>query len=97
MPRASVVVATRDRADSLAALLSALAEQTLPREDFEVIVIDDGSTDHTARVLAEAEARGTLQLRIARDEGRGPGAARNRGWREARGEIVAFTDDDCRP
>jgi glycosyltransferase involved in cell wall biosynthesis len=89
-PRVSVVVATRNRCQRLVALLASLGEQTL--RDFEVIVVDDGSTDATAAVLATLEG-----VRVLRHEASlGPAAARNAGWRAARAPIVAFTDDDCR-
>ena len=95
-PAISVVVATRDRRDRLAALLASLREQTLAADEFEVIVVDDGSTDATAGLL-EAEVAGApfrLEL-IARPASGGPARARNEGWRAARAPLVAFTDDDC--
>ena len=95
-PRASVVLATHDRADRLAALLDGLRAQTA--DGFEVVVVDDASTDDTPRVLREEAARGDLELRTVRFEAnRGPAAARNAGWRAARAPFVAFTDDDCVP
>lgn len=94
-PAVSVVVATRDRARRLRALLESLAAQTL--REFELVVVDDGSTDATARVLAEEEQRGRFDLRVIRRAAAGgPSAARNDGWRAARGPLVAFVDDDCR-
>jgi GT2 family glycosyltransferase len=96
-PRVSVVAATRDRPDRLAALLEALRAQTLAAADFEVVVVDDRSGPETRALLDEAP-RDDLELRIVRhDAPRGPGGARNAGWRAARGALVAFTDDDCRP
>ena len=93
----SVVVPTRNRARRLAALLGALEAQTLPCDDFEVIVVDDASTDETARVLEERGA-GPLRLQaVRRSDPRGPAVARNVGWQLASGEVVAFTDDDCEP
>jgi glycosyltransferase involved in cell wall biosynthesis len=98
VPDISVVVATHDRRDRLRRLLDALEAQTLPRERFEVIVVDDGSSDGTADVLAAAEAAGTLPLRWERQApAAGPAVARNRGWRAATAPVVAFTDDDCAP
>jgi len=88
--RASVIVPAYNAAETLPATLAALARQTLPGE-FEVIVVDDGSRDATAKI---AENAGAL---VARQENRGPGAARNAGARLARGEILLFTDADCEP
>jgi GT2 family glycosyltransferase len=87
----SVVVATRDRASRLAELLASLRAQTLPRERFEVVVVDDGSRDGTAALLAGSDG---LRV-VTRRSGGGPAAARNEGWRVARAPLVAFTDDDC--
>ena len=97
-PRVSVVVATRDRPARLAALLEALAAQKLEDGEFEVVVVDDGSGPETRELLDAARAEGGLALAVVRhDRPRGPGAARNAGWRTASGALVAFTDDDCRP
>jgi glycosyltransferase involved in cell wall biosynthesis len=93
-----VVVPTRDRAERLVRLLGALQAQTLPPDLFEVIVVDDGSSDDTAAVLDRAEAGGDLAVRsIRRAASLGPAAARNEGWRIADAEFVAFVDDDCEP
>lgn len=90
-PEVSVVIPTRDRAERLSAALAALRAQTLERERFEMVVVDDGSTDGTAALLADGEPG----LRTVRLPGRGPAAARNAGWRAAQAPLVAFTDDDC--
>ena len=90
----SVVVPTRNRAPRLRELLGSLAAQTLAGEQFEVVVVDDGSTDDTDAVLAEASGR--LSLRTVRPGETGNAArARNAGWRAAAAPVVAFTDDDC--
>jgi glycosyltransferase involved in cell wall biosynthesis len=88
-----VVVPTRDRPRALARCLAALEAQRNARP-FEVLVVDDGSADAPA---VEAAVAGAPRARLARLEGAGPAAARNRGAREARGPVVAFTDDDCEP
>lgn len=93
-PAVTVVVPTFSRPRQLQTCLEALALQTL-REPWEVIVVDDGSP-RPLDGLAEAFA-GRLDLRTVRQANSGPAAARNRGVAEARGEYVAFTDDDCRP
>jgi GT2 family glycosyltransferase len=95
-PSLSVVVATSNRADRLADLLASLRAQTLPVEEFEVIVVNDGSRDGTRDLLAHESEPGGLRLRVVeRPRPGGPAAARNDGWPVARGPVVAFTDDDC--
>ena len=93
---ASVVVATRQRGRLLPRLVQTLLSQT-GISSFEVVLVDDGSTDDTHDVLnrlAAADPRVRVE-RLA--ERRGPAVARNRGWRVATGPYVAFTDDDCLP
>ena len=95
-PVVSVVVATRNRAALLPRLVDALERQDLVAP-YEIVVVDDGSTDGTPAVLAEL-ARTRPRLRVVRqDPNRGPAAARNLGWRSACAGVIAFTDDDCAP
>ncbi|MGH2923408.1 MAG: glycosyltransferase family 2 protein [Solirubrobacterales bacterium] len=96
-PAISVVVPTRNRRSRLAALLSSLGQQSLPPDRFEVIVVDDASDDGTQGLLSQLGNDGSRsRVRCVRHEHPGgPSAARNAGWREARGAVVAFTDDDC--
>lgn len=91
-PAVSVVVATRDRVGQLDTLLDALELQTLSRGQFEVIVIDDGSVDGTSET-----ARRRADVFVRNDISLGPAGARQRGWPLAAAELIAFTDDDCRP
>ncbi len=90
--RASVIVPVRDGERVIGACLQALRGQDLPTADYEVIVVDDGSTDGTVDVV-----RGYPDVRLIRQEPGGPAMARNRGIAEARGEWVLFTDADCAP
>lgn len=97
-PKVSVVVPTRDRAARLPALVRGLEEQTLPRDAFDVIIVDDGSRDDTAAVLEQLASNTSLNLRvISNGTNRGPAVARNAGWRMSTAPVVAFTDDDCVP
>lgn len=88
----SVVIATFNRAEQLRPCLDALARQTAGPESFEVVVVDDGSTDETAAMLREYRA--PFRLRVERQANRGPGAARNRGIDVAAGTYCLFMDDD---
>lgn len=94
MPAVTVVVPTRDRPDALARCLAALAAQEAPAVEHEVVVVDDASTD--APAVADVVAR-FPRARLVAGGGAGPAAARNRGARSARGGLLCFTDDDCRP
>lgn len=98
-PLVSVVVSTYNRPARLARLLAGLRAQALPRESFEVIVVDNGSTGRvTEEVLSEEQALGELRLVSVRHAiTRGPAGGRNSGWSLARAPLVAFTDDDCVP
>jgi glycosyltransferase involved in cell wall biosynthesis len=92
----SVVIPTRDRGVQIVRQLAALRSQTMARERFEVIVVDDGSEAGTAELLAAEERAGDLPLRVIRHRSPGgPARARNAGWGAARGALIAFTDDDC--
>ena len=96
-PAISVVVPTRERPEQLAVLVEALGRQQI-EAPFEVCIVDDASRDDTWEVLQRLAATTSLDLRPIRlDRNVGPATARNVGWRAARADVVAFTDDDCRP
>src|SRR5262245_58108138 len=90
--RATVVIPTRNRADTLSLMLPHVLDQTIPREEFEVIVVDDDSTDDTRHVLAHFAGEGVVGERQAKA---GTGAARNRALALATGQIAVFLDDDA--
>jgi lipopolysaccharide/colanic/teichoic acid biosynthesis glycosyltransferase/glycosyltransferase involved in cell wall biosynthesis len=90
-PRYSVVVPAYQAAATLGACLDALARQTVPPGSYEVIVVDDGSTDSTESI---AQAAGVT---VVRQQHAGAAAARNCGAALARGEFLLFTDADCAP
>lgn len=94
-PEFTVIIPTRDRPRQLRRALRALAQQSLSRGCFELIVVDDGGAAPLGDVVAAFA--GQLDVRLIRQANRGPGAARNAGLREARGLFIAFTDDDCEP
>jgi GT2 family glycosyltransferase len=96
-PEIAVVAATHNRAHLVPRLIAALERQTID-VPFEVLIVDDASTDDTVEVLTKLAASSPLNLRILRQErNAGPATARNRGWQEATAKLIAFTDDDCVP
>ncbi|HXN33881.1 MAG TPA: glycosyltransferase [Polyangiaceae bacterium] len=91
-PRVSVVLATYNRLDLLLRLLDCLSRQTLPPEQFEAIVVDDGSKVPAAEHVDAG--RYPFALDVITQANAGPSAARHRGALRARGSILVFVDDD---
>jgi GT2 family glycosyltransferase len=91
----TVVVASYNRRAGLERLLRALAEQTYPADRFEVVVVDDGSTDGTTELLRSIAV--PYALRSFSQANNGPAAARNLGVEHARGSLIVFLDDDVVP
>lgn len=91
--RISAIVATRNRAPYLRKALQSLVAQTLPSELYEIIVVDNGSEDETKSVVDEFSA--APNLRYIYEPIAGCSRARNKGWHNARGEYIAFLDDDA--
>jgi len=89
VPRVSVVIPLYNKAESVLAAVGSVLRQSFA--DFELIVVDDGSTDSGVPLVAGI---GDRRIRLLAQANAGPGAARNRGLGEARGEYVAFLDAD---
>jgi len=94
-PFFSVIVPTYRRVAPLTLCLEALAALDWPRNEFEVIVVDDGGELLPTRAMDRLSER--LNLTLLRKSHAGPAAARNFGVSQAKGSIVVFTDDDCQP
>jgi glycosyltransferase involved in cell wall biosynthesis len=92
MPAFSVIICTYNRGDLVASAVQSVLDQTFP--DFEVVVVDDGSTDDT---LERVAAIPDLRVRSVRRDNGGLSAARNTGVAASCGTFVTFLDDDDRP
>lgn len=95
--QASVIIPTYNRAEVLRKTLVGYAEQTGDHEMCEVLVIDDGSKDHTAEVVRECMPLFSIPLRYLHQQNSGLAAARNHAIREAKGDLILFGDDDIIP
>lgn len=91
--RISAIICTLNRAAYLEKAIQSLVHQTLPKEQYEVIVVDNGSTDDTKAVVEGFEHFGNL--RYIQEPIIGLSQARNTGWQKAKGEYIAYLDDDA--
>lgn len=96
LPEVTVIVPTYNRATSLADTLDGLVAQDYPPDRLTVVVVDEASTDGTRQVVHAAAARAPFPLQYYCKPKQGPAAARNHGLARSSGEIVGFTDSDCR-
>ena len=88
----SIIVPVYNRAGEIEEFLSSFSDQD-SKTGFEIIIVDDGSTDELQEVLDSYAAK--LKIRYFYQQNQGPGAARNRGMSEAAGELMVFIDSDC--
>ncbi len=91
----SIVIPTYNRPQRLSDCLKALSQLDYPRDRFEVIVVDDGSSTDLLPVVLPFQSR--LHLTLLKQSNAGPAAARNTGAAIASGQCLVFTDDDCMP
>lgn len=88
MPRVSVIIPTYNRADLIGETIESVLNQTF--DDFEIIIIDDGSTDSTKEVVRRFDG----PIKYLYQENRGRSCARNKGFEASRGEYICFLDSD---
>lgn len=90
----TIIIPTYNRKDVLEKCLAALSNQTYPKNNYEIIVIDDGSFDGTEIMMKSYSDDFPCPLKYFRQENKGPAAARNVGIKNASGQIILFTGDD---
>ncbi len=95
--RATLQLCTYNRARLLERVLEACFEQTVADDDYEVVVVNDGSTDETARVIEHARSRANVRFIVISQNNAGLARARNVGIARASGERIIFIDDDVLP
>lgn len=91
----SVIIPTFNRVDEIKELLKSLSEQTISQNEFEVIVVDDGSTDNTVEIIESIKKKSSFEIKILNQDHKGPGEARNLGMSNAKGKYFVFIDSDC--
>lgn len=87
----TVIVPAYNASDTIQGCIEALLRQSVDRESYEIIAVNDGSTDCTADIIKR------FPVKHIHQQNRGPAAARNHGAKEALGDIILFTDADCVP
>ncbi len=96
-PRATIQLCTYNRAQLLGRVLDACFEQTISRDAYEVVLVDDGSSDETPRVIESARQQAGCTFTVVTQSNAGLARARNAGIARARGERIIFIDDDVLP
>jgi cellulose synthase/poly-beta-1,6-N-acetylglucosamine synthase-like glycosyltransferase len=95
LPRVTIVIPAYNCAGVLGDCLHSLFAQTYPRDRYDIVVVDDGSTDGTETLARECAGSWGGRVTVVSKANGGPASARNAGIRQATGDIVAFTDADC--
>lgn len=94
-PKISLVICTYNRCKYLPAAFQSIVQQDFPKELYELIVVDNASTDQTADIANSfINANTTMHARYVFEKKKGLSSARNRGMREAKADIIAYVDDD---
>ncbi len=92
--KVSVVIPSHNRREKVKQAVKSLVNQDFPKKDYEIIVVSD-SWDGTEQAIAKIKKNSKVRISFFRKESDGPSQKRNVGWKNAKGNIVAFIDDDC--
>ena len=96
-PRISAIIPAHNQCSVLRKVLAGLERQTCSRSAFEIVIVDDGSTDDTQNYLSKYIKASLLNIAVVKGKGEGAGAARNLGIKKAQGEYILFLDGDTIP
>ncbi len=96
-PAVSAIISTRNRSQHLKDALLGLVRQEYPCDQYEIIVVDNGSTDDTREVVEDMNSQGAARISYLYEPVVGLSQARNTGAGAAKGDIIAYTDDDAIP
>jgi len=91
-PKISVIIPAYNAEKTIKDTIKAVINQDFPKNKYEIIVVDDGSTDDTVKLIKRFR-----KVKLIKQKHEGPASARNLGVKNARGEIILFTDADCIP
>ena len=91
----SIIVASYNRKNEIAELVQSCENLQFPADSFELIIVDDGSTDDTCQFLDSYLPTAKFNIRYVKQKNQGPGAARNFGMKNAQGQFFIFIDSDC--
>lgn len=91
----SVIIPTHNTKNALKKTIESLCKQLYPKDKYEVIIVDDGSTDRTKKMVEEHQIKCSCDLKYFFQKNNGPSSARNLGISKARGTFIAFIDSDC--
>ncbi len=91
----SIIVPSYNRQEEIEELIRSFEKVEFPRDRFELVIVDDGSTDGTVNFLESTGPELSVDLVIIRQKNQGPGAARNNGMKSARGDFLIIIDSDC--
>lgn len=91
----SIIIPTYNRPERLKVCLESLTQLDFSKEQFEVIIVDDGSAEPLDNIVISFKDQ--LTFKLIRQNNAGPASARNKGASQAKGEFLVFTDDDCQP
>ncbi len=91
----SIIIATYNRLDELKELLASVEELAFDKNKFELIFVDDGSSDGSGDFINQYKTKSNIQIKYFFQQNKGPAEARNYGMKEADGDYFLFTDSDC--